>query len=266
MATEFETSFTGEGGGERRNWDGTGFTGTAWPEGFEITVTEGKYVQWKYTPPAGFCLKNVAFIVKGGNDANVYYYEADDLGNIVYEDTGLASPINASGGPAGLSNLTICYSIEPCETEVEETCGSNETAWASRGAALDRYNTKGNWATWIAYTQSSITSYRLYAGQFHDIGEVKLEPASGGNVSITITLNENAGTGTSAGGFQATSNNVKIQGYTAAPTGNPAPGQFKTSKGTASGSSYTVIVPYFPFYGIHVDAIKYYICEEVIPA
>jgi len=43
-------------------------------------------------------------IVKGGNDANVYYYDEGSYG-----DVDLASPVNASGKPAGLSNLSFCF-------------------------------------------------------------------------------------------------------------------------------------------------------------
>jgi hypothetical protein len=45
-----------------------------------------------------------AVIVKGSNNANVYYYS-----NVTMRDSGLASPCNASGTPAGLSNLTFCF-------------------------------------------------------------------------------------------------------------------------------------------------------------
>lgn len=46
-------------------------------------------------------------MVKGSSDANVYFYEGD-----VQSDAGLASPPNASGGPAALSNLRFCYTLE----------------------------------------------------------------------------------------------------------------------------------------------------------
>lgn len=248
--------FTGEGDGERRNWTGSGFDGTSWPEGFTVNVTDGKFIDWSYLPPPGYCLKNLAFIVKGSDQANVYYYDGDA---IVYSDGGLASPPNASGGPAGLSNLTICYSIEPCDTVIEEDCESDETAWASRAATYDKYNPLGggNWATWVNYTGVEQT-FGLFAGQFYNIGNVKLEPANGGSkVKITITMTN--------GAFQPVSNNVKIQGYTSAPSGNPSPGLFKTSKGTATGTTYTVTVNRFAFYGIHVDAIRYYTCPAVGP-
>jgi hypothetical protein len=66
--------------------------------GIDVTVTSGTYVAWTSTFPIG------AVVVKGSNDANVYEYDPASLG-----DSGLAAPLNASGGPAGLSNLTFCW-------------------------------------------------------------------------------------------------------------------------------------------------------------
>jgi hypothetical protein len=60
-------------------------------EGFTVT-TDGTNVTWSFTPPAGKCLVNMAVIVKGSADANVYFY-----GSELYGDSGLASPVNASG-------------------------------------------------------------------------------------------------------------------------------------------------------------------------
>jgi len=45
-----------------------------------------------------------AVIVKGGDDANIYDYQPDGT----FADTGLGAPPNASGGSAGLSNVTLC--------------------------------------------------------------------------------------------------------------------------------------------------------------
>lgn len=84
-----------------------------WPEGLTVEVDEsGTYVSWNYIPPAGYCLTNMAVIVKGGNNANVYFYESGVDG-----DSGLASPVNPSGKPAGLSNLTFCFNLEECCNE-----------------------------------------------------------------------------------------------------------------------------------------------------
>jgi hypothetical protein len=73
----------------------------------EVIVTEDTYVSWSALFGIG------AVIVKGSDDANIYNYDPQAT-----FDSGLASPINASGGPAGLSNLTFCWNPE----EEEEPC------------------------------------------------------------------------------------------------------------------------------------------------
>ena len=50
---------------------------------------------------------------------------------------------------------------------------------------------------------------------------------------------------------------IKIQGYNDAPSGNPAPGQFKTYKGTET----TIIVDKYNYYGIHLDMAKLVVTE-----
>ena len=79
----------------------------AFPSGLDVTVTAGKYVSFEMDD----CIligdkyfKVGAVIVKGSNNANVYYYPDGTTG-----DSGLASPLNNSGNPAGLSNLTFCF-------------------------------------------------------------------------------------------------------------------------------------------------------------
>lgn len=67
-----------------------------------LTVnTDGTYVNFSSTFGIGVA------IVKGSDDANVYVYDPQ-----VNSDSGLASPPNASGKPAGLSNLTFCWNTE----------------------------------------------------------------------------------------------------------------------------------------------------------
>ena len=79
----------------------------AFPDGLTVTVTDGKFVSFRMDD----CLqlgdkfyKVGAVIVKGSNEANIYYYKGG-----IMEDSGLASPVNASGKPAGLSNLSFCF-------------------------------------------------------------------------------------------------------------------------------------------------------------
>lgn len=47
-----------------------------------------------------------AVIVKGGPNANVYFYDPEDT-----SDSGLHAPANPSGGWAGLSHISFCYDV-----------------------------------------------------------------------------------------------------------------------------------------------------------
>ena len=118
---------------------------------------------------------------------------------------------------------------------------ADETAWSDG----DRYVEQGNWATYTAYVAD--TTVTLYAGQFYDAGSVHFSSPAGGDVTITITLNT---------GFRFADvfENVKVQGYESAPSGNPAPGLFD-NKETADPEdiSYEIVVPVDNFYGVHVD-------------
>jgi hypothetical protein len=110
-----------------------------------------------------------------------------------------------------------------------------ETAWA----AGDRYENPGNWATYS--TASALANgVTIYAGQNSVAGTVTLT-----NGVLTISLSN---------GWELVPNTdaVKIQGYNSAPSGNPAPGQFNTYK----GSSLTPSLATYDYYGIHLDVRK----------
>jgi hypothetical protein len=96
-----------EFGSARANWGPGGFD-VDFPPGITATVTDGIYVAWTSSFKIG------AVIVKGGPAANVYEYAAPGAN----EDSGLASPPNASDGPAGLSNLTFCYNEQDEDPEI----------------------------------------------------------------------------------------------------------------------------------------------------
>jgi hypothetical protein len=84
---------------ERINYDEDGNVfDQLFPLGVTVTVTDDVSVAWSSTFKIG------AVIVKGSNDANVYVYDPQ-----ANNDSGLASPPNASGKPAGLSNITFCW-------------------------------------------------------------------------------------------------------------------------------------------------------------
>lgn len=93
---------------DRVNYENDAFD-KSFPEGVNIT-TDGTSVSWSITPRPGYCVANVAVIVKGSSDAHVYMYNDGTS-----SDSNLASPINSSNGNAGLSNLTICWNEVACE-------------------------------------------------------------------------------------------------------------------------------------------------------
>jgi hypothetical protein len=78
-----------------------------------IVDEDGVFVEWNSADGVG----EVAVIVKGGNASNIYVYKDGEK-----SDTDLASPINASGNPAGLSNLTFCWNPEEEEEPTSQWC------------------------------------------------------------------------------------------------------------------------------------------------
>jgi len=130
--------------------------------------------------------------------------------------------------------------------ECEECEWIGESAWAEG----IRYVDQGNWATYTPYvTDSTVT---LFAGQTMDAGTVHFSEAVGGYVTITITLNE-------GWRFEDVDDNVKIQNYADAPSGNPSPGLFD-SKDYATESPFSIDVPANNFYGVHVD-VEWEYCD-----
>jgi len=191
--------------------------------GENVTViTDGTYVSWSITPPSGMCVSNVAVIVKGGPTANVYYYNNGES-----SDTGLASPVNSSGNPAELSNLTICYNLVDCST----CCTwQEETAYAGGIAGSGS-------AWWFALDASVGGTYPIYAGQQAVQGASVTYNAS--TDVITINLGNNMQ-------LQNVNEPVKVEGYNTLPSSRPSAGLFQLYKGSnlvvqGNGSSYYVV-------------------------
>ncbi len=127
---------------------------------------------------------------------------------------------------------------------------AGETAWAADGddPGTWPYNAAdagGNWATYVEYAAKTTT---LFAGQTIDVGSVGFSEVSGdGDVTITVAL---------AGDweFEDVSENLKVQGYAFAPTGNPEPGLFDHKRTCEAASDTCAIdVPAAAFYGVHVN-------------
>ena len=146
------------------------------------------------------------------------------------------------GGCFGLNDPNYAFS-RTCLLDLPK-CYQEESAWA----AGQRYVTRGNWATYTAYAAGSTVN--VYAGQNKWAGTATMSAISGGNVTITIALNQ-------GWSLQEVSNPVKIQGYTTAPSGNPSPGRF-ASKGT----ELTVTLAAAKYYGIHLDLRQAVACPE----
>ncbi len=133
----------------------------------------------------------------------------------------------------------------PENTDPVAECFKEETAWADG----DRYIEPGNWATYTTYegVEQTVT---LYAAESVDMGTVSFSSAADGMVTITIELDE-------GWSLRDDDEAVKIQGYNSPPSGNPAPGLFRTYKGT----ELSVTAPVFDFYGIHMDVKKAIECN-----
>jgi hypothetical protein len=197
------------------------FNSSSFGNGVSVT-TDGTNVSWSITPPAGFCVSNVAVIVKGGPAANVYYYNDGQS-----SDSGLASPVNASGNPAGLSNLTICYNLVECQNECD---WQEETAFGGNTAG-------GGNAWWFAVDASTSGTYPIYAGQ---------EAVPGASIVYNALTDEITIVLGSQMQLQNVSEPVKVEGYNQLPASRPSAGLFDLYKGSnltvqGNGSSYYVV-------------------------
>ncbi|CCE25432.1 hypothetical protein [Methylotuvimicrobium alcaliphilum] len=217
-----------------------------------VVVTDGTIVDWTSTYPIG------AAIIKGGPAANTYVYMPQKL-----KDTGLASP-PVSGGFAELSNIGgFCWNPElgpPLGI-----CYEDETAWA----AGDRYTQRGNWATYVEY-KSEVKTVDLFAGQDIPVGTVTFSvpdgdnPDGDNNVTITINLSgdwvfginyeldEEGNLKLDEDGNPIRDDNIKVQDYAEAPSGNPSPGLFMWKK-VGDGQIGEIVVKQNNYYGVHVD-------------
>ena len=239
----------------RINYEDGSFAGP-FPAGFSVW-TDGTYVNWSYQDPDGIkCLDGISVIVKGSNAANVYTYGAGVSG-----DTGLRSPDNSSGGPAGLSNLTFCYNLVECEKECE---------WVGHTAFGG--NLAGAGSAWWFYFDSSIEGPQaIYAGQMLVEGaSVNIDKISG---LLTIVLGENLRLQaaipiekTNKKGvtyWDPNNEQVKVQGYSVLPMSRPAAGGFTLYKGRdlvidlTKGGTLNLM----PYYVIHLD-VEVKVCPE----
>jgi hypothetical protein len=144
--------------GEKIDYNDGTFDGE-FPEGLLVEVKEGKYVSFSLESPLvieGRSYVIGAAIVKGGNKANVYYYPGGSM-----SDSGLSAPVNASGKPAGLSNLTFCL----MEKLPELVIGLKTYLATPVPGEVITYNRKTSWAVsdGLGYeTNSLFMGYSVY--------------------------------------------------------------------------------------------------------
>lgn len=174
--------------------------------------------------------------------AHAVVFKTDGSGAIVQSETGWGNGINFAKSWA----MKYEYTKQVCVVEPPvEQCYQTETAWA----AGTRYTNRGSWATYTTYAAGT---KNIYAGQTIPVGTVSFSAISSTN---TVTLSIVLSNGWMLN--QETTESVKIQGYDMAPSGNPSPGLFTTYKGT----SLTVTVPAYVYYGIHLDVALPIACE-----
>ena len=229
------------------NWDGT-FPLSSEDGNITISYADSYMFNWKST------YKVCAVLVKGGQANKVYTY---DLANCSCSGNELVAPNNNGGGnpTKAISHVSFLYSNQPCETQ--EKCYSSDTAWV----AGSKYTSKGNWATYVTYGGVTQT-IPIYAGQTKLAGSATLSPAGTGSVTIDISL---------INGFvfyypsTIVDDNLKLQGYSVKPSGNPAPGLFANKLSVPLGqTSASITVPLDKYYGIHLDVAQEIACS--VPA
>jgi hypothetical protein len=126
----------------------------------------------------------------------------------------------------------------------------DETAWAANGdvAGQLRYTPRGNWATYVAYAPKTTT---LFAGQTIPVGTVTFSAVTDDEITITVNL---------SGGweFEDVLENLKVQNYSSAPSGNPEPGLFDHKEDCdAESNTCSIEVPADNYYGVHVNVGKW---------
>lgn len=207
-----------------------------------VAASGGQRFNFSATQPIG------AVNVKGGNNGANYYLfdpQASAANN-------LKAPLNNNRKQTqpNVSHMTFCWNPEP-----NGDCGrwEHETAW-SDGGFYSRVKGQKGGGSWAMYTPFDGTTVEptLFAGQHLAAGKVRFDQENG-QVEITITLNE-------GWRFAPTEENLKIQDYAEAPSGNPAIGKFE-HKYHAAGTSFSVTVPYGAFYGVHVDVEEWRAAE-----
>ncbi|MFZ2340681.1 MAG: hypothetical protein WAW07_13285 [Bacteroidales bacterium] len=161
------------------------------PEWLDVEVTDGKYVSFTVNNTGEACYKVGAVIVKGSNDANVYFYSGGTLG-----DAGLAAPLNKQGQPAGLSNITFCFvDCQPIVLALKSRYNSDPESTVPESYVVSNTDEKpfvaDNWCKKLGIVnypdQTAFPVMDWYSNM--NIGMATIVPM-GLNLMVTVTFNE----------------------------------------------------------------------------
>ena len=168
-------------------------------------------------------------------------YGHDECGAYTYRNT---AKVKGDGG--------VVLDFDTAELDVEIPCleFAGETAWAANGDdPLELpYNPDhgGNWATYVVYSGAEKTT-TLFAGQHMDAGRVTFSAPADGMITVTVAMD-------AAWAFEDVFENLKVQDYASAPSGNPSPGLFDHKLDCdVAESSCSIVVPENGYYGVHVN-------------
>lgn len=197
-----------------------------------------------------------AVVVQGGPMDNIFSYEPPASNDTtLYPDIVEKTKKNQQ-----ISHISFCWN--KTDDNGDDECYADETAWA----AGEPYGDQGNWAMYVPYDGKKL-EVDLIAGQNMIAGTVTFSDPVDGKVTITITLNEGwifyYDLDPEADPVEdEKDNNLKVQDYAEAPSGNPAPGLFDSKTfieyGEVEGS---IVVPENNFYGVHLDLAQLVDCE-----
>ena len=165
------------------------------------------------------------------------YADYDECGDFTYDNTAQV---------IGDDDVVLDEDDASLLVRVQCLVFAGETAWAANGnTPLElRYTSRGNWATYVAYAEKSTT---LFAGQTVNVGSVSFSAVADGKITITVNL-------TGDWEFEDVLENLKVQDYASAPSGNPEPGLFDHKEDCDPGeSTCSITVPANNYYGVHVN-------------
>lgn len=160
----------------RNNYDAaTNKFENGWPTGLEVEVMADGSVSWAlssgYISIDGTCYKVGAAIVKGSDASNIFYYGTEG----VTGDMNLFPPINSSGQPSELSNLTFCFVEVECEKQPEFVIAlktylttSDVNDWANYATSGGEGVDNNLYIGYNPYIFNSQNIYPLLYGYNHD--------------------------------------------------------------------------------------------------